>query len=551
MPGASPQIIAPSVNGHHAPHLRGVPRTQPKSWVRVPEGDQQHRDAAREIAPEMHKSCGWFAQGQSPVSLSPERFCLEPVSVDRSVTDFEKPFQFYTLKEGRGGTLSKCPTKLTLPIARVILRSTTLLAALPQVRALSRCPVLIACCGKLASVTGFHSDSGILVHPDAPSPEDVPFSSAIDYFNALLRDFRFTTESDRARAVAAILSPALNRSGLLGDGRCPLIVVEANDSQAGKGYLVRTIAAVYGETPRTITQREGGVGSVSESLMAGLQEGSAFIALDNWRGPVNVPAFESMLTESRVECRVPHKGPTIVDPTPTTFALTSNGAELTLDLANRSNIIRILKQPDGYAFRDWPEGGLLEHIRENQPWYLGAVWAVLREWHARGCPLAVDDGAHDFRRWARAVRYIVRDMLGLADPLEDYRAIQRSKATPSLTWLRAVLLAVKRARKDGLELRAHDLWGLCAESGIEVPGLSAQDAQREDDATRTKALQGIGRRLASAFSSRPTLDVDGTPVQRIERPGENGRPERSYVFGALGDVPGALDGPESDRYPTL
>jgi hypothetical protein len=485
------------------------------------------------------------------VILDRDRFALEPVSVDRSVTEFEKVAVFCTERKekGPGGTavLKMHPTKLTTSVARVLLRSSELIEALPRVRALSRCQALLSRAGGLKPIVGFDAESGILVHPEARTPEDVPFSYAMEYFGAMLADFRFTTEGDRARAVAALFSPALNRSGLLGEGRCPLIVLESDDSQAGKGFFVRMLAAVYGETPRTITQREGGVGSVAESLMAGLQEGAPVIVLDNYRGLVNVPALESMLTESRVECRVPHRGSTIVDPTLTTFAFTSNGAEFTIDLVNRSNIVRILKQPDGYTFREWPEGGLLEHVRENQPWYLGAVWSVLREWHARGCPLAADDGAHDFRRWARAARYIVRDMLGLADPFDNYRAVQRSKATPALTWLRAVLLAVKRARKEGRELRAHDLWGLCVESGIEVPGLSGADAQREDDATRTKALQGIGRRLASAFGGRNTLDVDGTPVHRIERPGEHGRPERSYVFGELAESPGALAVPESDR----
>ncbi|MBL8875821.1 MAG: hypothetical protein JNM86_08510 [Phycisphaerae bacterium] len=234
-----------------------------------------------------------------------------------------------------------------------------------------------------------------------------------------------------------------------------------------------------------------------------------------------------------MECRIPHRGSIYVDPSPITFSFTSNGAELTKDLANRSNFVRILKQPDGYQFREWPEGGLLEHIRENQPWYLGAVWAIIREWHRLRCPLAKDDSTHDFRKWARAIRYIVRDMLGLADPLEGYREIQKSKATPALTWIRAVLLAVKRANKFGLGLKAHDIFGVCVEHGVEVPGLSAVDAQREDDSTRTKALQGIGRRLASAFSTSDTIDVDGEPVRRIQRQIERDKWDRTYVFGSV------------------
>jgi hypothetical protein len=50
-------------------------------------------------------------------------------------------------------------------------------------------------------VVGFDAESGILVHPEARTPENVPFSNAMDYLGALLANFRFITEGDRARAV--------------------------------------------------------------------------------------------------------------------------------------------------------------------------------------------------------------------------------------------------------------------------------------------------------------------------------------------------------------
>ena len=47
----------------------------------------------------------------------------------------------------------------------------------------------------------------------------------------LLRDFQFAEEADRARAVAALMTPALEVGQLIGpSGRMPLTLLEADDA---------------------------------------------------------------------------------------------------------------------------------------------------------------------------------------------------------------------------------------------------------------------------------------------------------------------------------
>jgi hypothetical protein len=53
------------------------------------------------------------------------------------------------------------------------------------------------------------------------------------------------------------------------------------------------------------------------------------------------------------------------------WQLSSNGVVGALDFANRTVITRIQKQPPGYKFHEWPEGGILAHIKANQPKILG------------------------------------------------------------------------------------------------------------------------------------------------------------------------------------
>ena len=62
----------------------------------------------------------------------------------------------------------------------------------------------------------------------------------------------FTDDPDRARAMAAPITPALVFGGLL-QGRC-CHGDRGRQSQAGKGYLAKVIAGVYADTPATVTQ---------------------------------------------------------------------------------------------------------------------------------------------------------------------------------------------------------------------------------------------------------------------------------------------------------
>ena len=82
-------------------------------------------------------------------------------------------------------------------------------------------------------VVGYDAEAAILAIGAAPPR--LEFSEAISLLKGLLVDFRFATEADRSRALAAFITPALVLGGLLG-GRGPPDLGEAEESQAAKGY---------------------------------------------------------------------------------------------------------------------------------------------------------------------------------------------------------------------------------------------------------------------------------------------------------------------------
>ena len=395
---------------------------------------------------------------------------------------------------------------------------------LPRITSIVTGPVPIEKEGSLVPLgDGFHdvdSGGGILVRGSV-TPKAMTLSEAVAVIVETLADFRFVTDSDRARAVAFLLSPVTKR--VIGVS-FPIFIVEAADSQTGKGYLVSTVAAICGERPSLVGQRNGGVGGFDESLGARLIEGRPFILFDNLRGKIDSAYLEMILTApGAVPCRIPHRGEISIDVTGFTFALTSNGVETTRDLANRANVIRLRKREDG-RFTEYSEGDLLEHIRANRGRFIGAVFTVMAEWISRGKPLSDDyRGPGAFRTWWRAVDYICREILGTSSPLDGLQAAAERTANPSLQWLREICLAIEGEERIGEEFSGSGLVDLSQEHGLTVPGM------RSEGVGAQKIVGGIMKRI---FKDDHLHQLDDWTISRDQKevPREDGKGFREMNF---------------------
>lgn len=216
----------------------------------------------------------------------------------------------------------------------------------------------------------------------------------------------------------------------------------------------------------------------------------------------------------------------MVDVSRTLFQATSNGFSTTRDFANRLLNTRLLKQPSGYSFTAWPEGGLIQRIQQYQAAYLSCVHAIVRYWHAHGKPRL--DTTHSFRNWVGALDWIVRNVWGTVPLLEGHaEAVARISST-SLTWLRQVALAVLQESKGGHKLRASDLRPICEGAGLLPDGVRPG----HDD---NHAERAIGLAMASCFRSGNSVTVDGIHVARTEREEKRAvqydvRPVKFYTF---------------------
>jgi hypothetical protein len=431
---------------------------------------------------------------------------LEIIGPAAARSRFEAYADFYARRAGRDGKLVLKPTIMAQEMATALLESEEARTFLPTITGLINCPV-IASAGVGVQIVGrgFHPETGLFI-TGGQKPIKVELSEAIEALQELVSEFDFQSPGDRSRALASFITPALKLGRHLG-GNVPADVAEADKSQAGKGYRQKLVAAVYNEKLSLVTLRAGGVGSVDESLDSKLIVGRPFIQFDNFRGKLNSPHLEALLTAgSSFPVRLPYSREVVIDPSRFFVMLTSNGVETTRDFANRCSIVRIRKR-EGFKFYRYPEGDLLDHVKRWQSYYLAAVFEIVRKWIKAGRLRTAETG-HDFREWVQTLDWIVQHILDETPLMRGHQAAQERVSNPSLTFLRNLALAVAEQDQLNGQLSASELYKIAADNDVDVPGLHEPDEH--------KGKRVIGSIMARLFKTADTLDVDDFTVSRHE-----------------------------------
>ncbi len=533
--GMGPDEIRSAItNAGHELHALLIAKTSLPE-VALPGPDQPISVSAQRLGRLLAKRCTHFNRGGVVIRLSRDKAGKPKICEVESCearSGFEKVATLVRVTESQFDGPVTRPAICNDSQAKAILACEDFLAVLPALRLITNCPVLVEREGELLAVSGYDRQSGILA--DGEPAEDVGLHEASDLLSEMLSDFKFVTPSDRSRALAACITPALLMGGLL-PGRAALDLGEADESQSGKGYRHKLTAAIYGESVQAIATSGRGVGSLEETFDTALVAGRTFISIDNIRGRVDSPKLESFLTEDVYYARPAYTRTTAIDPRRISVMLTSNKAEVTPDLANRSSCVRIEKQPDGFEYRKYPEGDIVEHVRANQPRYLGAVFAIVRAWHAAGKP-STNDRRHDFRAWAGVLDWIVQNLFGAAPLLDGHRETQKRMTSPALNWLRDVALEVTRKGRASEWLAAAALLEMIDAADLEVPGLRP-GANLEDETTSRTCLQQIGKRLSRCFGEEDELILDSLGMVREAYQDDQGRDRFRYMVYRNGEAP--------------
>jgi hypothetical protein len=469
----------------------------------------------------------YFRRGSEIVRVTdgPRGPALESLGVQLFRSEAESLGELVRWGEPRRGSEDGprlVPSRMSVDDANALL--VAVCRRLPTLRAMVRFPPLQAD-GRVQS-SRYDPESGLFCTGPTEIPK-VPIADAVEWLGhrGLLRDFWFQTPGDASRLMAALLSPAL-RFGPWRQSTAPfpLFLTEADQSQSGKGFASEMIAVLYGEHLANVPQQgRGGVGSFDEKIQSELQKGRPLVCLDNLRGTINSPLLESFMTaRGAFPLRAFFREGETDSRAHLLFA-TSNGVQLTEDLANRSLVIRIKKRPEHYRWHHWPEGGvtgdLLEHVAAHRARYLGAVYAVVRMWLEAGMPTSPT--GHAFRDVVGALNWMVTRVFGWPEVVEGHRAVQERQSNPLLGFLREF------AQAAGVgQYYASDFVEGADEHGLALP--EAVQRRRDSDGAR----QAMGRLLAGVFKMREAVCVDEWTIERVQVPrGDGGGGfQRAYRF---------------------
>lgn len=459
---------------------------------------------------EMMKLKGiYYRQGAGVVVVNAEGKSakLEPVSLESLRSRAENlavPLKRAVMT--RGGTTFE-QANMSMDDAKALLASEQV-KQLDFIRGVLPLPILTLDSNKQPRMLGpgYDAATQLFITTKDPLPPLPPVSEAVETIKSLFVDFCFQDASDQSRAVSMFLTLALTVAGVL-PGLNPMFVIEADNSQTGKGLLTSLLANVFRLRIAAIAQHPGrGLGSQEDSFYAALELGQPLVVFDNWRGKLSCPALEQFMTQRSggFPVRVAYKAQREVDPAYYLLALTSNGCELTPDQANRSVLIRLLKQREDYAFPSFPEGDFPAHVLAHWQRYACAIFSVLTEWFRLGSP-KTNVQYNSFTLWAQSLDWIVKNLFALPPLLAGMQEEKARISSPNLSFVRSIAIAVAQAGRLGHKFTAAALAEVADDVSVPIP--------HESDGDHGGA-KGIGICMASVFKQRNCVQVDAYTVKR-------------------------------------
>lgn len=355
---------------------------------------------------------------------------------------------------------------------------------------------------------------------------------------SLTEEFEFDSPFDKSRFFAHLFSPAFIMARLLGI-RGPIFLIEADESQAGKGYAAQIQSAIYNDRSCVINQQRGGVGSVEESMNEGLIRGDNFILLDNLTpgntGTFNSEKICSFTTMNTYTARGFGRKSYLIDPSGFVIQITTNGCSLSKDLMNRCIPVKIRKK-HRYQFRIYEDGGdLLHHIIRNQPKYYGAGLSIIMDWWRRGKPRTTEI-MHEsgFTPWVQIMDAIVQYYLGLPPLLGGYEHIRSRIQSPELQEMRDLSLAARNTEKLDQKLTVTDLLDTAIKNGTRLSCIPSGINISSLDQDKIKGIRmQMGRFFSHCFNNfgnKDMLTIDGFKIERlIEKKQYEGHPAEKDI----------------------
>ena len=372
---------------------------------------------------------------------------------------------------------------------------------------------------KLITSAGYHAESRLLFWPSSglkllrppEIPSKVDVRNAVELLYEMIVDFPFKTTADRANAIAALIVSFVRE---MIDGQVPLFLFGKPTPGTGATLLVQVIAyLVMGSFATGITEARSEE-EWARKILAALRRGWEILIIDNLVGRLKSAALASMVTTDQVSDRVVRTSNIeTVDASCAVF-VTGNNPQMSPELARRTVPIDLDAGMERPEFRDgFQHPNLRSWVRENRDLLIWAVYILVQNWTALGCPKGSKKFG-GFESWAEITGGILEaaGIPGFLDNLDETRDM-RDDETPLIAsfvdyWWRI---------HGGSRLRAGELLNL-AEGNLDIAG-----------STRHALTISLGKLLTThrdkcygGFFIRDAGLRSGSKLWRLERANDTG-----------------------------
>ena len=298
-------------------------------------------------------------------------------------------------KEGawRGGRYVYPPRQLALDMVNNANES------LPVLNIVYPYPVVMY--GKLLEQPGYYPELGIYLS----IPEELVVTGkqyAMSLLYDVLHDFPFATDSDKANAIALLLTPFVRQYC----ETAPLFLITKPKPGSGAGLLADIFALLVTGYKPVIIPPPRGEGDWSRTLHATLSDMPPIVHIDNIKDIMGSASLSSMLTASPEWTlgRFTQSEGASVSTLHTTWVASANNPRLEPDIARRTARIRLtpkeeqpsMRKPE--SFKHFP---LDTYVTSNRALLMSACLELIRQWLKAKCPMPQNRVSFGgFQKWA-------------------------------------------------------------------------------------------------------------------------------------------------------
>lgn len=380
------------------------------------------RRLARELGL-LISNCGIFRQGDRVVTVDEVSGKVQLMTSRRFGSWVEQWVETYKLD--RFG--EERPMTMGDALAKQVLEADQFLWTLQELKGVHpvRMPVLRDG-GKSVELLkpGYDAETGIFTCEGLRYDSEMSLEDGFEVFRDLLKGYPFAELGrdgggfEENRSVAVMMALALGNfcRGFFPPGVIrPMGLFIGNQPGTGKGTLaMMALAPVFGlpsfgRKPKNDEEFEKRLDTVALAM-------APYLVLDDIGGGLFSNALNAFITEPMHSGRRMGGQEAYEAPSVTQVFATGNQIKTTRDLERRSLIVELhlAGEVEGRQFDRLIDPIYLsrEDVRSRM---LGAMWAMVRSWNDRGCPL-VGNVKPSFEKWTSVIGAIVRGA-GFGDPL--------------------------------------------------------------------------------------------------------------------------------------